>query len=497
MLLRDLLHGCRVLSARGDLGMDIRGIAYDSRRVTPGSVFVAIQGLRSDGNRFIAQAAENGAAAVVSVLASPGIELPWIQVEDDRAALAEMAANFHDRPTERLHAIGITGTNGKTTTTYLVESILKAAGHESSVFGTIEYRGPGFSYAAERTTPEASELQELFRRVVDAGWSYGVMEVSSHAIELKRVAGLHFDVAVFTNLTRDHLDFHHDMRSYFLAKKKLFTGLDGAVPRVLVLNRDDAQFDELRAIGPDRVVSYAVEQAADVFPVRYDLGGGSDLSGTHATFASPAGELEIESRLLGKTNLYNIGAAIGAAVGLSISPEAIRAGIAGLRNVPGRFELVEAGQRFRVVVDFAHTDDALRRVLQSARGFTRGRLIVVFGCGGDRDRTKRPLMGEVAAREADFTIVTSDNPRSEDPGAILKEVEAGVIAGGAPAANYRLVADRREAIRLALSAAAPGDTVVLAGKGHETYQIIGGEATPFDDRAVSLEILHELEAGRN
>jgi UDP-N-acetylmuramoyl-L-alanyl-D-glutamate--2,6-diaminopimelate ligase len=317
------------------------------------------------------------------------------------------------------------------------------------------------------------------------------MEVSSHAVELKRVQGLHFEVAVFTNLTRDHLDLHGDMRSYFLAKKKLFTGLDGQLPRVLVLNADDPNFAELKAIAPSHVISYAVDNSADIRPVRHGSGQGTD-----AVFISPVGELRIQSAtLLGKPNLYNMGAAIGSAVGLGLPAKAIETGIGSMAVVPGRFEPVLAGQSFRVIVDFAHTDDALVRVLQSTREITKGRVLVVFGCGGDRDRTKRPLMGEAAIRGSDFVVATSDNPRSEDPNAILSEVEVGLRrAGGVEGKNYRLLPDRREAIQYALKLASAGDTVLLAGKGHETYQIIGDRSFPFDDRAVARELLDELAA---
>ena len=450
-----------------------------------------------DGNRFVPDAIKRGAAAIVSAL--PGeayADIPWIQVTDEREALALLAANFQENPAKRLHAIGVTGTNGKTTTTYLIESILNAAGYPSAVFGTIEYRGPGFQFPAERTTPEAPELQALFRRVVDGGWKHAVMEVSSHAVELKRVMGLHFEVAVFTNLTRDHLDLHKDMQSYFLAKKKLFTGLDGTIPRVLVLNRDDPYFSELQAIAPAHVISYGMDQAADVSPVRYDAMRSGE--GMDAVFKTRLGDLQVRTKLLGKPNLYNIGAAIGTAIGLGVPAEAIRSGISDMAVVPGRFEPVNAGQSFRVIVDFAHTDDALERVLQSAREITAGRLLVVFGCGGDRDRTKRPLMGEVAVKGSDFAIVTSDNPRSEDPLSIISEVEVGVRrAGGIEGKNYQVVADRREAIRHALRMASTGDTVLLAGKGHEAYQIIGETSFPFDERAVARELLDELATRRS
>jgi UDP-N-acetylmuramoyl-L-alanyl-D-glutamate--2,6-diaminopimelate ligase len=494
MKLRAVLSGCGVRQTRGELGTEISGITCDSRHVSPGYVFVAIRGLKTDGNGFVADAIARGAAAIVSALS--GDEFPdatWIQVADERDALADLAANFHEHPARRLHAIGVTGTNGKTTTTYLIEAILAAAGWPAAVFGTVEYRGPGFKFQAERTTPEAPELQALFRRVVDGGWKHAVMEVSSHAIEMKRVKGLHFEVAVFTNLTRDHLDFHGDMRSYFLAKKKLFTGLDGTIPRVLVLNADDPCFEELKAVAPSLVISYAVDNDAAVRPLQYHFNG--EGHGTEAVFKSPIGELHVNSTLLGKPNLYNIGAAIGTAVGLGVTPAAILKGIAALPGVPGRFETVRAGQSFRVIVDFAHTDDALARVLQFAREITDGRLLVVFGCGGERDRTKRPLMGAAAVQWSDFAVATSDNPRNEDPIAILNEVEIGLQrAGGIKGQSYWIEPDRRQAIRYAFQMAAAGDTVLLAGKGHETYQIIGNENLPFDDRAVARELLDELTA---
>ena len=493
----EVLSGCPVVAATGSFDIDVQGIEYDSRRVAPDSVFVAIRGTRADGNRFVSQAIASGAAVVVSQSPAPeGFARTWVQVEDDRAALAILAANFFGRPTEHLRAIGITGTNGKTTTSYLVASILKSAGSPAAIFGTIEYRGPDFVYPAERTTPEAPDLQALFRRVVEGGWNHAVMEVSSHAIDLKRVDRTHFDIAVFTNLTQDHLDYHRDMNAYFLAKKRLFTGLDGAPPRVMVLNRDDPHFAELQAIAPDRVISFGLSDGAEIHPNRYDFT-------THhgrmtASFTWPGGELEVTSTLVGIPNLYNIGSAIGVACALEIAPDAIRGGIASLKGVPGRFELIEEGQPFLVIVDYAHTDDALRRVLQSARQITKKKLLVVFGCGGDRDRAKRPLMGEAAAAESDIAIVTSDNPRSEDPQAIMKEVEVGIRRHRTtPGADYLLIADRREAIHKAFEMAQEGDTVLLAGKGHETTQVIGSESLPFSDRDIARELIHELAAGRN
>lgn len=495
MRLSALLQGCAVTRVSGSAGVDVSGLTLDSRQAGPGCVFFAVRGMKADGNAFVPDALARGAIAVVSALPSTNTAVTWIQVQDERAALAAMAANYHGRPLDKLHAAGITGTNGKTTTAYLTESILAAAGWPAGLFGTIEYRGPGFRLEAERTTPEAPELQALFARVVQGGWKHAVMEVSSHAIELKRVEGLRFEVAAFTNLTQDHLDLHRDMRSYFLAKKRLFTGLDGKPPRVLVLNIDDPQYDELRAIAPAQVLSYGFNPAADVYPLHQTS---QTLDHTDVTFKSPVGKLQIRTSLLGRPNLYNIGAAIGIGIGFEAPPQAIREGVANLQSVPGRFESVQAGQPFRVFVDYAHTDDALERVLAFAREVTTARLLVVFGCGGDRDRAKRPLMGEVAARRSDFAIVTSDNPRSEDPAAIAREVELGLVRSGATEGKrYHVVLDRREAIRQALEMARAGDTVVLAGKGHETYQTIGDMALPFDDRKVARELLDELAARRD
>jgi UDP-N-acetylmuramoyl-L-alanyl-D-glutamate--2,6-diaminopimelate ligase len=486
MKLSQLLTDCQIRTTSGDLDTEILGLAYDSRDVSRGYLFIAIRGTRVDGNRYIPQAVARGAVAIVS--AESRIEplaIPWIKVEDERGVMATLAGNFYGHPTKRLHLVGVTGTNGKTTTTYLIESILKAAGRDAAVLGTIEHRGPGFEFAAQRTTPEAPDLERMFKQVVDAGWKDAVMEVSSHAIAMKRVAGLQFEIAAFTNLSQDHLDFHGDMESYFQAKRKLFEGVSGKRPRVLVLNADDARYGDLRSIDPARVISYGLRDAADIRPIRYQFGS----DGMHATYKLLSAEIEIDSSLMGKPNLYNIGAALGIAVALGISSEAMTRGIRNLKNVPGRFEAVTAGQKFRVIVDYAHTDDALEKVLTSAREITSGKLIVVFGCGGDRDRSKRSAMGKVAAEGSDFIVVTSDNPRTEDPMAIIGEIEKGLKG-----AHYVVIPDRRAAIRTALTEAKPNDTVLIAGKGHETYQTIGTTSFPFDDRVVARELLDELVA---
>src|SRR5215831_14976645 len=324
MTLRELLKGCSIRTATGDLDTEILGLAYDSRSVLPGHLFFAIRGTRVDGNRFMPKAIAKGAAAVVSALAPvSALEMPWVQVDDERASMASIAGNFYGHPTANLRLVGVTGTNGKTTTTYIVESILTAAGRPAAVFGTIEYRGPGFDFVAERTTPEAPDLEKLFRQVVDAGWQYAVMEISSHAIEMKRVAGLNVDVAVFTNLSRDHLDFHGDMETYFFDKKKMFDGLNGVKPRAMVLNMDDARYEDLRSISPERVISYGMQVASDICPSRYHFG----WEGTEAMYKTPKGEIEVRSALLGKPNLLNIGAAIGAAIALDVPLDAVERGI--------------------------------------------------------------------------------------------------------------------------------------------------------------------------
>src|SRR2546426_2814731 len=442
MKLEEPLKGYSLRAGAGGRGVEILGLAYDSRRVRPGDAFFAIRGTRMDGNRFVPNAIEKGAAAIVSALpATPPVSVPWIEVGDERLALARMAGNFYGHPTAQLHLIGITGTNGKTTTTYLVESILKAANMPAAAFGTIEYRGAGFAFPAERTTAESPELEKLFRQVVDAGWKYAVMEVSSHAIAMKRVQALLFEIAVFTNLSRDHLDFYGDMESYFQTKKQLFEGLNGVRPRVMVLNGDDPRYEELRSIDPSRVLTYGMQVAADICSLRHRFG----WDGTEALYKTTSGELEVRTSLMGKPNLLNIGAAIGVGIALGLSLKVIGNGIEQLRSVSGRFEPINEGQPFRVIVDYAHTDDALEKLLRSARDITTGKLILVFGCGGERDRTKRPAMGKVAALESDYSILTSDNPRGEDPTEIIQEIEKGM-----PGGRHDVIMDRREAIRAAL-----------------------------------------------
>jgi UDP-N-acetylmuramoyl-L-alanyl-D-glutamate--2,6-diaminopimelate ligase len=485
--------GARV---QGPVEVEIAGIEHDSRTITQGSLFVCIRGFRQDGHAFIADAASRGAAAIVLQEDPATLRIPpgptVVRVEDSRTALAQLAARFFDHPSRRLRLVGVTGTNGKTTTAYLVEAILRAAGHRVGLLGTIEYRCGVMTFPGERTTPESSDLQRLLARMRDLGAWGAAMEVSSHSLALHRVTGCEFDVAIFTNLTQDHLDFHGTMERYAEAKAHLFRGLgkDRVKPGVpaAVVNADDPWARFMASATSARVIRFGLQAEADLFP----RATAYDLAGIRASVSSPWGPLEITSPLVGRHNLANILGAAGACLHLGLPREVVEAGIANLPAVPGRFEKVEAGQPFGVAVDYAHTPDALERVLMFAREFALGRLLVVFGCGGDRDRGKRPLMGEVAARLSDRAFVTSDNPRSEEPVAIIKEIEIGVKKGSPDGKTHATIPDRREAIGAALAEARGGDLVVIAGKGHETYQILRDRTIPFDDRVVAREALAAL-----
>ncbi len=490
MLLSELFREVPVQEFGADPSLEITSLAYDSRRVQPGALFFAIHGTKADGLQFVTPALERGALAIASEqAASPELASKWIQVEKARRALALAARAFYGQPDSHLQLVGITGTNGKTTTAFLLDSVFRALEKPSGLFGTIEYRVGDQTYTAKNTTPESVDLLAHFAELRAMGGEHAVMEVSSHALAQERVWGFNFSAVVFTNLTRDHLDYHKDMESYFEAKRRLFEGLGVPPPALAVINLDDPWGAKLLALPNARHITYALNGDAQVKPkpVHY----GSD--GIRATLLTPAGKVEIESRLVGRANLSNIMAAVGPAVGLGIAREKIEAGIAALQAVPGRFERVDEGQPFLVVVDYAHTDDALRNVLSAAREFTRDRLIVVFGCGGERDRTKRPLMGEAAGSLSDLAVLTSDNPRGEDPLRIMSDALVGLQKAGK---TYVAEVDRRVAIRKALSEAHNGDVVVLAGKGHETYQILADQVIPFDDREVAQAILRELGYSR-
>jgi len=465
----------------------ITAIAYDSRRVIPGSVFVALKGLKADANAFADQAAGRGARAIVSESDRPGaVTVPWIVVRDARLALALLADRFFNHPSRRMPVTGVTGTNGKTTTAYLLSSILDAAGLRAGMLGTVAYRIAGEDREASRTTPEAPDVQQLLNDMLERGSRSAVMEVSSHALSLKRVDGMRFAAGVFTNLTRDHLDFHEDMEAYFAAKRRLFQMLPDGAPGVI--NLDDPRGASLVEIC-SRPITYAINAAADVTPGPIEM----TLAGLRFDIRTPKGVVQLKSKLVGRPNVYNILAATAAAIALDIPIEAIARGVAALPGVPGRFEVVSSEKDdVTVVVDYAHTDDALRNLLETARPLTRHRLVTVFGCGGDRDRSKRPLMGMVAARLSDVAVITSDNPRSEDPKRIIEEIERGIPAGTQASSRAPMVVsvvDRAEAIDRAIAIATRGDVVLIAGKGHEKYQQIGDRVLPFDDGEVARTAL--------
>jgi UDP-N-acetylmuramoyl-L-alanyl-D-glutamate--2,6-diaminopimelate ligase len=489
------LHG--VLRGRGLIRADdglradaavgaVTGVSYDSRTVRAGQVFVALRGQHADGTAFARQAIERGAAAIVSEQPAPeGVRVPWAMVEDARLALAVVAAAFYRDPSREMQVIGITGTNGKTTTAYLVASIFEAAGIRCGLLGTVAYRIGDVVHEATRTTPEAPEVQALLRQMIDEGCGACAMEVSSHALSLRRVDGMTFAAGVFTNLTRDHLDFHADMDEYFRAKRRLFEMLPREAPSLL--NLDDPRGSALIDAG-GRPVTYAIGRAADITPGPLSF----SLDGLTFDVRTPRGTLHVRSTLVGRPNVYNILAAVSAATALDLPFDAIERGVQALAGVPGRFEMVSGKKdEVTVVVDYAHTDDALRNLLETARPLARGRLITVFGCGGDRDRTKRPLMGAVAGRLSDLIVITSDNPRSEDPSRIIEEIQRGITADTRKDAGQRLltIVDRGAAIARAIELARPGDLVLIAGKGHEKYQVIGDRVLPFDDVAVAREAL--------
>ena len=463
-------------------GAIVGGLEYDSRRVGEGFLFFAFPGSRADGRQFAEDALARGAVAVVSESECPPGPARWIRVEHGRQALALAARNYYGKPDERLGLTGITGTNGKTTTAYLIDSVLRASGHTTALVGTIEYHLAGRVLPAVNTTPESLDLVRLFAELERAGGTHATLEVSSHALALGRVYGLHFHTAVFTNLTRDHLDFHGTMENYFAAKQALLAGAGGAPPRFAVLNRDDEYARKLKVDTKTEAIWYGLGQESDLRALHISSG----FHGLRFDVQHGKLRLAVESPLMGRINVYNILAACGAGLSYGIAPEGIARGIAELRAVPGRFERVDQGQPFVVVVDYAHTDDALRNTIAVARGLNPKRVITLFGCGGDRDRSKRPLMGQAAAEASDFVVLTSDNPRSEDPLAIMNDALVGIRRVDVP---HVVEPDRAAAIARALKEAREGDLVILAGKGHETNQVLKDKTIPFDDRVVAREVL--------
>jgi UDP-N-acetylmuramoyl-L-alanyl-D-glutamate--2,6-diaminopimelate ligase len=489
----ELLHGIEVTHHGGD--PQVVGLDYDSRRVKAGWAFVAMHGEATDGNRYIDSALKNGAVAVVtdSPAERPRRGTPWAVVQHGRRALARTAANFYGHPAEKLRITGVTGTNGKTTTTFLLESILSFCGKIPALIGTIEYHVAGKVLAAPHTTPESLELNQLFAEALAAGATDAVMEVSSHALEQGRVFGIPFAGAVFTNLTRDHLDYHKDMESYFAAKRMLFAAQGAHPPRAAVINADDSYGTALLSVSrasSEQVITYGI-RSGEVLADRIDL----QPQGTVFRLKAAGDEVSIRSSLIGRVNVYNILAASATAWALGCSVQQIADAVSRFQQVPGRFERVDCGQEFTVVVDYAHTDDALRNLTSIARDFatrsgTQGRVITVFGCGGDRDRSKRPLMGEAAGEGSDFVVLTSDNPRSEDPQKIIQDAVPGLEKSGA---RYTVEPDRGKAIVIALHEAKPGDVVLIAGKGHEKVQVTREGSFPFDDVQVARAVIQEMQ----
>ena len=494
--LTDILRGLTAAPAAAAPGPTVTGVAYDSRTVTAGMVFVALKGQHADGAVFVRQAIERGAVAIVSEQPAPAdVDVLWTTVTDARHALALLAAAFYEHPSREMRVVGITGTNGKTTTAYLVASIFEAAKIRCGLLGTVAYRvGPGAADTREasRTTPEAPDVQSMLREMVSHGCGACAMEVSSHALALRRVDGMTFAAGVFTNLTRDHLDFHADMDEYFRAKRRLFEMLPPGAPALV--NLDDPRGANLVEIA-SRPVTYAIARPADITPGPLSF----SLDGLSFDVRTPRGTVHVRSKLVGRPNVYNILGAVGTAVALDLPFDAIERGVAALAGVPGRFQMVSGSRDdVTVVVDYAHTDDALRNLLETARPLAHGRVITVFGCGGDRDRTKRPLMGAVASRLSDVIVITSDNPRSEDPAQIIDEVRRGITVDTRRAEGQRqrvlTIVDRADAIEQAIRLAQPGDLVLLAGKGHEKTQVIGEQALPFDDVVVAREALARRRA---
>lgn len=511
MHIREFLAIDGVERADGDLEQEINGLTYDSRQAGPGRLFFAVAGEKVDGHDYIEEAVRRGAAAVVFSRRELSPKAPAaIQVKNVRRTMALWAGEFFSRPSERLTLVGVTGTNGKTTLSYLVESILQAAGLEPGVIGTVNYRYQGREFASHHTTPEAIDLQQMLAEMCRAGVRSVAMEASSHALAQERVRALAFDIGVFTNLSRDHLDYHRDMEDYFLAKSRLFTDYLSASPKpnkAAVIYGEDPRAQELFAMLRGKNIelwSYGEGPQWDVRPLRVER----DVKGLRGTVQARETTIEVNSPLVGAANLQNILGAIGVAAALRLDRRAIAEGVEKLRSVPGRLEKVPNRLGITILVDYAHSPDALEKVLGAVRPITHGKLITVFGCGGDRDRGKRPVMGEIAGRLSDVTVLTSDNPRSESPVAILDEVEAGMRRTEAmklsvsslqsrvveartptpePKRGYFMEANRRTAINIALSSARPGDLVLIAGKGHEDYQILGTEKIHFDDREVARE----------
>lgn len=481
-----------IIDQRGALDRSVTSVTDDSRAVASGSLFVAVKGERVDGHRFVAQAIQAGAAAIVAQESVEVVSLPLVKVADSRKALGLIGSRFYGDPSARLSMIGVTGTNGKTTTTYLCKALLEGIGRHVGLIGTVAYQIGAETIPASHTTPGALELQGLLMKMTQVQLDSVVMEVSSHALAMDRTAGCEYDAAVFTNLTQDHLDYHRTMEEYFQAKLRLFTGLGigKKTGQRAIVNMDDPRGAQIRNACRVPVWGFAVKGQADIKAEKVRL----SMNGSTFSAATPSGTFTVESRLVGEHNVYNLLGAIGVALHVGATCDQVREAVERVTNVPGRFERVSAGQDFTVVVDYAHTEDALVRLLTAAQALRTHRIITLFGCGGDRDRGKRPKMGRAAVEYSDVVVLTSDNPRTEDPMAILQEVEVGVREALQRRSHveYHLVPDRRDAIGMAMRLARSGDIVLIAGKGHEDYQIIGTKKVHFDDREVAREAIQQL-----
>jgi UDP-N-acetylmuramoyl-L-alanyl-D-glutamate--2,6-diaminopimelate ligase len=507
--LSELIQGVELLKKEGDLSGEVSSVCYDSRLCSKDSLFVAIPGIRLDGHHFIQQALKQGSR---SILCERPVDTPAgvtvLRVKDSRQALGIVGKNFFRNPSAALCLVGVTGTNGKTTITYLLESVFRQAGYSPGVIGTINYRYRSKVREAAHTTPESFDLQGMLREMLDAGVSHVVMEVSSHALDQKRVDDCEFDAGIFTNLSQDHLDYHRTLEAYFQAKRRFFSEVLGQRNKGrqgMIINSDDIFGRRiLQEMPPSQVLSFGLEGSCDIGATRFSF----SLEGIDAEIRTPRGTFPVKAPLVGRYNLYNILAAAAAAHFLDIESRTVQAGLSNIGTIPGRLEKVSVAEEPAVFVDYAHTEDALKNVIENLLSFKKARLITVFGCGGDRDRGKRPLMGKVVVTRSDLSILTSDNPRTEDPLAILRQIEDGVekvgvtkyaiedVRKGFDGKGYVVIPDRREAIREAIRLAGPEDIVLVAGKGHETYQIIGTEKFPFDDRDECREALKSSGHGR-
>lgn len=487
MRLDKLLEGIEYTVIDGNLAIDIKGIAYDSRQVKPGYLFVCISGFKTDGHLYIKQALKNGASAIlIEKTIDPIDATTVIMNSNNRKALALVAANFYGRPSQNMRVIGVTGTNGKTTTTHLIQAILEEAGMKTGLMGTLYARVADKTMDFGHTTPEALDVESFMDICRQNKVQYVLMEVSSHALDLYRVSCIDFDIAVFTNLTQDHLDYHSNMQEYQAAKLKLFEMISPGNNNFTVVNADDTYARDFIQASKVPVITYGLSSNSDIKAENVKI----DLKGSKFTLGFKGTTVNINMKLIGMFSVYNVLAAIAVALKEGISPETIKIALEKVNGVPGRFEQVDEGQNFTVVVDYAHTPDGLENILKTGRQLTSHRLITVFGCGGDRDRGKRPLMGEVAARYSDFCVVTSDNPRSEDPEAIINDIIPGLDR--VKNSRYAIISDRREAINHAIHLARPEDLVIIAGKGHETYQLVKDKVLDFDDRKVAAEFLKGL-----